>query len=212
MKNIEIPIRFRTILPYLRGNILDLSIECLSYLKINNNKILYDYLDKDIDYYGIDINKEIIFKHKTKGRNVKQCNLLNENIPFSEKFDCCVLIETLEHLFNPIDTLKKCYGVLKKGGIVIGSVPNVVCMSSFIYDNYFFNNKIEYKIKQPYNCGHWHVNSFDVSTLSFALRCSGFKIKIIKKFGCNIKKFGINLPENKLFNIFATYILFVGEK
>jgi SAM-dependent methyltransferase len=41
----------------------------------------------------------------------------------SELFDCVLLTEVLEHVYEPGKVLKEIYRILKKGGILIGTVP-----------------------------------------------------------------------------------------
>lgn len=42
----------------------------------------------------------------------------------AEKFDLVVMLETAEHLMNPLNTLKEIYRILKRGGILIISTPD----------------------------------------------------------------------------------------
>ncbi len=45
---------------------------------------------------------------------------------FAEKeFDCIVLLEVLEHLFEPGNILKQCCSILKDDGILVASFPNI---------------------------------------------------------------------------------------
>jgi 2-polyprenyl-3-methyl-5-hydroxy-6-metoxy-1,4-benzoquinol methylase len=46
-----------------------------------------------------------------------------------EKYDLVVLIETIEHLTNPLDTLREIYRILKKEGILIISTPDSKSLS-----------------------------------------------------------------------------------
>lgn len=46
------------------------------------------------------------------------------NLPLrNETFDFCAIISVLEHLKNPLISLKECYRVLKQDGLLICSVP-----------------------------------------------------------------------------------------
>lgn len=57
--------------------------------------------------------------------------------PFAEKlgpglYDCAVALEAIEHLENPWLFLRECRGLLKTGGILVLSSPNVECLLSRI--------------------------------------------------------------------------------
>ena len=48
----------------------------------------------------------------------------NVNIKNSEKYDAINLTQVLEHVYNPIEFLKKCHRLLKSGGIIVIEAPN----------------------------------------------------------------------------------------
>lgn len=48
-----------------------------------------------------------------------------------EKFDCILFADVLEHLIEPESTLKESLSLLKKGGQVIVSLPNIRHISAF---------------------------------------------------------------------------------
>ena len=48
------------------------------------------------------------------------------SLPFTERyFDCIIYGDVLEHLLNPWDLLKKHCLMLKKGGHIVASIPNI---------------------------------------------------------------------------------------
>jgi SAM-dependent methyltransferase len=57
------------------------------------------------------------------------------NRPFTEglgrgRFDCVVCLEGIEHLENPWDFIRQCRSLLKSGGTLLLSSPNVECLLS----------------------------------------------------------------------------------
>lgn len=81
-----------------------------------------------------------------------------------ESFDVITMWDVLEHLPNPKQTLVKCHGLLKPGGIIVFSIPNLRS-----YDRYLFGE-------------HWigwdpprHFNLFTDSTLVELLAVTGFE-------------------------------------
>lgn len=57
-------------------------------------------------------------------------NIEEKNLPFHEKlFDYIFFCDVLEHLHNPLETLKYCRGFLREGGSIVASIPNVMHIS-----------------------------------------------------------------------------------
>lgn len=57
----------------------------------------------------------------------------NAKIPFEDEFfDVVCAIEVMEHTFRPYDLIKEAYRVLKPGGVLIISVPNLMHISARI--------------------------------------------------------------------------------
>ena len=55
----------------------------------------------------------------------------NEPLPFDDQcFDVIYTIEVMEHLHRPYDLLKECFRVLKPGGWLIASTPNILNLQS----------------------------------------------------------------------------------
>lgn len=69
-----------------------------------------------------------------------ECDILNDPLPFEDEcFDGVLLQHVLEHFtcHEAVECLKKCRRVLKRGGIVLASVPN----SAYFRDNYSIDTK-----------------------------------------------------------------------
>ncbi len=80
---------------------------------------------KKIEIWGVDYSKYKLKKAEDKGHNVKWCDL-EKGLPFEdETFDVVYAAELIEHLYNPDFFLEECYRVLRKGGLIIVSTPNL---------------------------------------------------------------------------------------
>lgn len=63
-----------------------------------------------------------------------------ENVKFPDGyFDVITLIHVLEHLRDPVGTLREVCRILKKGGIVIMAVPNIRSLAGFLFQSYWFH-------------------------------------------------------------------------
>lgn len=78
-----------------------------------------------IDIIGMEISESGIKKTKNKGINVIRADLQSK-FPFrEEEFDVIFSGQVLEHLYNPDFFLDECFRVLKKGGKLILTTPNL---------------------------------------------------------------------------------------
>ena len=85
-----------------------------------------------------------------------------------ESFDCIVMRNTLEHLFDPSEELELCHRLLKKGGILYLKVPNA------LYE-YGWRCRLMWRQSNVFG-PPWHLNYFTGPTLRHILLRSGFDI------------------------------------
>ena len=82
-------------------------------------------------YYMVEISQNLVNKLKDKFQHCSQVGIMHKNIEdnnlpfFSEAFDTVVMNSVIEHLVDPISTLKYCYHLLKPGGKIVIYTPNV---------------------------------------------------------------------------------------
>ena len=78
-----------------------------------------------VDVYGVDISKKGVALARKNGLKAKVADMSKE-IPFGDAmFDLVISSATIEHVPNPDVFLKEIYRVLKPGGIVLISTPNL---------------------------------------------------------------------------------------
>jgi len=141
--------------PFVKGSVIDLGAgtgKVTDYLVKNNPKVK-DILCLDFS----NIHKEIL---KNKGYKFQRQNL--DEPPYDipgDSFDTVISSDVVEHLLSPYAYFNECFRVLKGGGALILSTPDV---------------KRE-KINVP------HINYFTPKTVEFYLRRVGFKKRNIKR-------------------------------
>jgi methionine biosynthesis protein MetW len=80
--------------------------------------------------YGIDVVEENVNKAKAKGIEV-YCGDLDQRFPFEdETFDVVSASQVIEHVSNTDGFLREVLRVLKRGGYVIISTPNLASLDS----------------------------------------------------------------------------------
>lgn len=141
---------------------------------------------QDAEIYGFDIDSasiEIAKKHLAKSTNVdfKIGNICNMPYPdnFFDKI-CCS--EVLEHVKDDKEALSELNRVLKTGGKLVITVPNL--NFPFLWDpiNKLTEFFLKTHIKDGFFAGIWnmHLRLYSLGGISKLVEMSGFKIKDIK--------------------------------
>ena len=114
---------FKKVIPYINnqkgGRVLD--IGCADGLFVR------ELQKKQIDAYGIDINKSLIDKAKAynKCKNVFACELRDlKNLNVPREFNVITFFDVLEHLEDPSQFIAEAKRFLSKDGYIFVSIPN----------------------------------------------------------------------------------------
>ncbi len=111
---------------------------------------------------GIEISKtKSSYGNKYFGLNIIRKSLTEINFP-NYSFDAVTLWQVLEHLPYPLETLKEISRILKPGGVIIVSTPNISGIPARILKKRWWN------IRRP------HINQFTPKTLRNMLKNAGF--------------------------------------
>jgi SAM-dependent methyltransferase len=103
--------------------------------------------------------------------------LTDLNGRFSERipetgFDACIALELIEHLENPFEFLRECRAVLREGGILVVSSPNVEAMPSRMI--YLWNGRLRF-FSPDETQGH-HLVPLFAWQFEYGLRRAGFEV------------------------------------
>lgn len=138
----------------------------IGYAKCSLIDNLYEY--KNIKKYAIDINirqskNDIIFTKHDCNYGLPDFN--------GQLFDVVFAGEIIEHIFDDKRFLKDIYGILKPGGILALTTPNL----------FFLINRIIFPFgKKPYFAyAPYHYRFYDIPTLLSIVRDCGFDIKYV---------------------------------
>lgn len=123
---------------------------------------LTKYIAQGNEVWAADIDQAALVYLKEKLPSVEIVHLdLNKDewdIP-RNYFDAVVFAETLEHLYYPERVLERISGLLKTGGILVGSVPNAFSLKNRF--RMLFGKKEHSSLGDP-----THVNHFSYRELS----------------------------------------------
>ena len=120
------------------------------------------------DLYGLDVNEQACQSAKDKGFAVYFDKDLSCQLP-DKFFDIINMSQVLEHLDNPIVTLKRLRGALRDDGMLTISIPNYDSYSRRIFKSFW------YALDVPR-----HLFHFTPTTLKEILKKSGFELTKIK--------------------------------
>ena len=127
-------------------------------------------LQDGFEPYGVEISEYAsrIAKEKFGSENIFTGTIEDVNFP-NDSFDVIVMSDLLEHVRNPLITLKKIFNLLKKDGVVFITTP----------DTDSFSNKLMGKGWSHYKTEHFFYFNFN-SFKHLAQEC-GFEIDFFSK-------------------------------
>lgn len=156
-----------------------------------------DYADDLIEIAG-DLYKDI--------PNVSFRLMEAAHLQFDDnEFDSAILLEVIEHLYDPISALKEIYRVLKPQGELILSTNNVFyirfLLRQCIYD--ILRKAPKLMIHQPGIKWGAHIFAWDLSTLCTLLKVVGFRYRSHFYTGSSGFFIGNTVLDKYIDNIFA---------
>ena len=164
----------------LKGSLLDIGASMGHFLKIAKD------LGWTID--GIDLSKWASDYAKENFNIDIFVGSLEDYIKENQEFDVITSFHLLEHLSNPLETIKIMNSILKPGGILMIEVPNQ-------FNDLFTKLSLpyqKYKAKQS-NPTIVHTYFFNVKILTYMIRQNGFEIIKINTWRKGYPIYGKNL-------------------
>ncbi len=145
-----------------------------------NGRFLKGLIDKNYKAYGIELpSKSAQRAARIPGLNLKIGNLSEDDFE-DNFFDVVTMWHVLEHLSQPRQTLETIQRILKQGGYLVISLPNINSFQSKLF------------------IGRWlhldtprHLVFFDASDLTKILQKFGFEIVTINYFSLEQNPFGM---------------------
>jgi methionine biosynthesis protein MetW len=78
------------------------------------------------EVHGIDIAEDAVRLSREKGLITHRVNLNTEPAPYSDNtFDTVVTLDVIEHMFDPIRFIRELHRILRPGGHLVLSTPNI---------------------------------------------------------------------------------------
>jgi SAM-dependent methyltransferase len=114
------------------------------------------------DTAGIEINEAAVAAARSSGLDVALCAV--EEAPFeAESFDAITLNHVIEHLHDPVGSLRACFRLLRRNGVLWLATPNIDSPGSRRFERSWFG------LDPPR-----HLVLFDIRSLDHVLSKAGF--------------------------------------
>lgn len=111
---------------------------------------------------GTDVNSQAVTQARAKGFDVF-LGTLEQSGYKNDSFDIIFMNHVLEHVPNPLETLKKANAILKPGGSIQLLLPNYQSASRILFHSYWYGLDVPR-----------HLYHFTPSTITNLLRNAGF--------------------------------------
>ncbi len=177
-------------------------------------------LSRELERLGFKVFLGDISRENVLYRNGRQIQLdLNQCFPFKEDvLDYAICVEGIEHIENPHHLVREFSRLVKRGGSLILTTPNVMTIKSrlrFLFYSYldyfkFFGPlppEARYRIEEH---EHQHINPLFYPEIKFILEKYGFNIERVET-NRRVKKWKMIFPVVKYFIKFKTKKKFPTE-
>lgn len=161
---------------------------------------------------GVDIDEQSIEIASRRGLNTALATDVEKaDLPFKEKeFDCIILADVLEHLYNPWDTLKKLMSYLSDDGYVLISLPNIkhytILLKLVLHDAWTYTD--------AGILDNSHIRFFTLQEISGLLKYAGLTTLQVSRNNSSGPKMRLlnKLFLNKLENFIAVQYYIIAKK
>ncbi len=124
---------------------------------------------------GIDFTPAFVESAAKRGIEVECAGPLDAKF-LDEQFDCILLVNILEHLYEPREVLARVFKALRPGGVVAIGVPNERGLTARAGNLYFKGQRKPWAMNLSPTFPPFHVIGFSPRSLRFGLEQSGFEV------------------------------------
>lgn len=132
-------------------------------------KLLSDLREQGWEVYGVDFSAVAVdYARSRHGLDVRLGDLFQAGYK-DGYFDVVMFNHSLEHIYNPLETLKEAHRIMKPGGLLLISIPNAGGLEAKIFGKWWV---------------HWdtprHLYHFTKATMTRLVAGAGFRLGTIK--------------------------------
>ena len=107
---------------------------------------------------------------------------MNERLPYDDAmFDAVVCIDGIEHIERPFDFIKECQRIIRKGGVLIISTPNLTALRSrWRYLLTGFHQGEKSPLDESHYTPYHHLTLVSFPELRYRLHANGFRVAAVR--------------------------------
>jgi 2-polyprenyl-3-methyl-5-hydroxy-6-metoxy-1,4-benzoquinol methylase len=127
--------------------------------------------------FGVEMTEEFAELGRSNGIEIEIASA--EESKLLEKpdyFEAILLVAILEHLYNPVEILRKVYGALKPGGVIFIDVPNEGALNLAVGNIYMRARGRDWTINLSPTFPPFHVIGYTPKSLRLIIERAGFEI------------------------------------
>lgn len=139
-------------------------------LDVGAGQALFDYLAREHGYQVqlVEICPPVVEYHRSQGFEVHEGYLEEARFPDGH-FDAVTMWHTLEHMFDPLNTLQEVRRILKPGGFLVGALPNWRGLGTQL------RLALNHPLLDPATDHELHFSFFSIRALERAFRRAGLQ-------------------------------------
>lgn len=141
--------------------------------------------------YGVEMTKDFAEVARTHGVEV-ECSSIQECKLLNQTYDVVLLAAILEHLYDPLETLKRVRNALRPGGLIFIDVPNESSLTMRVGNMYMRARGKDWSVNLSPTFPPFHVVGFSPASLRRVLNSLGFRIHTL-----TVPKWNNALPQGK---------------
>lgn len=155
--------------------------------------------------FGVDIVKASVERARKLGVNAKVADVGLEKLPFKDAyFDTVFCGEIIEHLYDTDYLLSECRRVLKKGGALVITTPNLASWLNRLlllagFQPHLSEVSVRHNVGKAFadrSSTSGHIHMFTPSALKELLEINGFEKAMLYGYkGFGKKEFPLNIPD-----------------
>lgn len=144
-------------------------------LGCGRGEFLKGALNRGWQAYGVEMTEDFIEVARSYGVEL-ECSPIEDCRALEQTYDVILLAAILEHLYDPMETLRRVAGALRPGGLLFVDVPNESSLTMRMGNLYMRLRGRDWAINLSPTFSPFHVVGFSPNSLRRALESVGFRI------------------------------------
>ena len=129
------------------------------------------------DAEGLDLSEDFVrYAREVNGVRAHAGTLEQMNYP-EASFDVVTLVEVIEHLYNPAETVRELARVVRPGGLVYISTPNEESIYQTLGNLYYKARGLDWVVNLCPTWNLYHIQGFSPRSLRYVLAQNDFQIE-----------------------------------